>query len=437
MKKVKIGFLGLGVVGQGVWKHISRNKETLQQKLGVKLELSKAVVSDLKRKRHIRISQKKMSLDPDFVLKDPDIQIVCELVGGVTQAKKWIEQALRAGKCVVTANKALICEYGESLFALAHKNGVRLFYEASVAGGIPVIKTLREGLVANRIENIHGILNGTSNYILTRMEEENSDFPPILEAARKLGYVEADEALDLDGIDAAHKTVILAYLALGHWVSLKSIKIEGIRNISLSDIQLAKEFGYRIKLVAHICPNFSKKSVFVGVFPTLLPETYPMAKVDQVFNAVSITGDVLGTTTLVGRGAGQDATASSVISDIADSVLALKNSHQDQNGAILQDLASDFSITPMDQVQGCFYLRLKVVDQPGVLAKIASVMARYQISIARMIQKSSDDSQNANLIFTTHKSNEKAITQVSSHLARLKIVQEKPLLIRIFEPANT
>ena len=437
MKKVKIGFLGLGVVGQGVWKHISRNQETLQKKLGVKLELSKAVVSDLKRKRHIRIPPKKLSLDPKFILKDPDIQIVCELVGGITQAKKWIEQALRAGKSVVTANKALICEHGESLFALAHKHGVRLFYEASVAGGIPVIKTLREGLVANRIENIHGILNGTSNYILTRMEEERSDFSIILGRARKLGYVEADESLDLDGIDAAHKTVILTYLALGHWVSLKHIRIEGIRNISLSDIKLAKEFGYRIKLVAHICPDFEKKSVFVGVFPTLLPETYPMAKVDQVFNAVSITGDVLGTTTLVGRGAGQDATASAVISDIADAVLALKNSYQDQNGAILQDLASDFSITPMDQVQGCFYLRLKVIDQPGVLAKIASVMARYHISIAKMIQKSAEDSQSANLIFTTHLSNEKAIAQVSSHLARLKIVQEKPLLIRIFQPTDT
>lgn len=429
MSKIRIGFLGFGVVGQGVWKHITRNRKTLEERLGCQIELSKVVVRNLNKKRDVKVPEKKLSTDPAFILEDPSIDIVCELMGGVEEPYQYTLLALRAGKTVVTANKALLCEKGKSLFNEARKSGSRIFYEASVAGGIPVIKTLREGLVANRIQKIEGILNGTSNYILTRMEREKIDFAPVLKEARALGYVEADESLDLDGIDAAHKAVILAYLSFGKWISLKQMIVEGITQVSLTDIQYAKELGYKIKLMAHIFSDENLEQISVSVYPTLVPFSSVISKVDEVYNAVSITGDVLGTTTLIGRGAGQDATASAVISDVSDAIIAIANGQKDS--FFLRDLSSDMGVLPKKQLVSEYYVRLKVADRTGVLAKLTSVLAKYNISIATMIQNELPDEQTASLIFTTHSSNEKEMSEALKHLEKLQNVLDKPMLLRI------
>ena len=429
MNKVRIGFLGFGVVGQGVWKHVTRNRQTLEARLGCKIELSKVVVRNLKKKRSVKISPNKLSNDPQFILDDPKIDIVCELMGGVEQPFAYVMEALKQGKTVVTANKALLCEKGKTLFQEAKKSGGRIFYEASVAGGIPVIKTLREGLVGNQILQIEGILNGTSNYILTRMEREEIDFLPVLEAARALGYVEADESLDLDGVDAAHKAVILAYLSFGKWIPLKQMIVEGIRRVSLIDIKYARKLGYKIKLMAHILRNEETGSVSVSVYPTLVPLDSIIAKVDDVYNAVSITGDVLGTTTLIGRGAGQDATASAAISDIADAILSI--SHGNEQGSVLQDLSSEISIMSKKDLCSEYYVRLKVADKTGVLAKLTTVLANHNISISTMIQNELPQESNATLTFTTHESNEKEMNEALKHLEKLQNVLEKPVLLRI------
>jgi len=323
-RTIRIGLLGFGVVGQGVWKNIENNRLALERRLGARLEITEVVVRDLARRRDVGVPAERLSTDSGRVVDNPGIDIVCELMGGTGLALELTRRALEQGKIVVTANKALICEHGEELFGIARRTGAHYFYEASVAGGIPIIKTLREALVANRFKLIFGILNGTSNYILTRMEREGLSFEETLGDARRLGYVEADEALDLDGIDAAHKAVILAYLAHGKWVKLDEIICEGIREITRDDIAIAGELGYKIKLLAVIARDFEANQLSVRLHPALISKKEVVAGVDEVYNAVSVTGDVVGTTILIGRGAGQDATSSAVISDIADAVFMLQ-----------------------------------------------------------------------------------------------------------------
>ncbi|MFW6218172.1 MAG: homoserine dehydrogenase, partial [Verrucomicrobiota bacterium] len=323
-RTIRIGLLGFGVVGQGVWKNIANNREALERRLGARLEISEVVVRDTAREREVAVPGERISTDASRVVDNAEIDIVCELMGGTGLALELTRRALEQGKIVVTANKALICEHGEELFAIARRTGGHYFYEASVAGGIPIIKTIREALVANRFKLIFGILNGTSNYILTRMEREGLSFEATLGDARRLGYVEADESLDLDGIDAAHKAVILAYLAHGKWVKLDEIICEGIREITGDDIAIAGELGYKIKLLAVIARDFETNRLSVRLHPALISKKEIIAGVDEVYNGISVTGDVVGTTVLIGRGAGQDATSSSVISDIADAVFMLQ-----------------------------------------------------------------------------------------------------------------
>ncbi|MDP4692949.1 MAG: homoserine dehydrogenase, partial [Opitutales bacterium] len=323
-RTIRIGLLGFGVVGQGVWKNIEKNRQALELRLGAQLDITEVVVKNLGRERDVEVPAERISNVPARVVENPDVDIVCELMGGTDEALVHTRRALELGKIVVTANKALICEHGEELFDIARRTGGHYFYEASVAGGIPIIKTIREALVANRFKLIFGILNGTSNYILTRMEREGLSFDETLGDARKLGYVEADEALDLDGIDAAHKAVILAYLAHGKWVKLNEIICEGIRDITGQDIAIAGQLGYKIKLLAVIARDFEADKLSVRLHPALISKKEVIAGVDEVYNGVSVTGDVVGTTVLIGRGAGQDATSSSVISDIADAVFMLQ-----------------------------------------------------------------------------------------------------------------
>ena len=313
-------------MGGGVYKALRQNGRLLASRLGVQLSVTRVVVRDLRKSRAVSIPKGKLTTDWKSVVEDECNHIIVELVGGVTLARQMVRKALRAGKLVVTANKALLSEHGEELFELARKHHTNLYYEASVAGGIPIIKVLREGLVGNRINYLYGILNGTCNYILTRMEKEGSDFQGVLEDAQRLGYAEAEPSLDVDGFDAMHKAGLLGSLAHGFWIPPDQIHVEGIRKITPLDIQFANQLGYTIKLLATIRPT-PKKGVQISVCPTLIPLQHVLAGVRDVFNAVYIGGDVVGETLYYGRGAGQDATASAVVSDLADAALDLQQAH--------------------------------------------------------------------------------------------------------------
>ena len=437
---MKIGFIGLGVVGQGVWKHILRHGEALKTRLGVELELYRAAVRDLSRPRLPEISKASLTDDPWSIVDDPEVDIVCELMGGTEVARELTLRAFQNGKTVVTANKALICDHGTELFEAARKNGAHYLFEASVAGGIPVIKALREGLVANRFSHIFGILNGTSNYILTRMEREGIAYEDVLDEARNLGYVEADEALDLDGVDAAHKAAILAFLAHGRWISLDEMIVEGIRDVSLMDIEAARHLGCKIKLLAVIEKNFETNRIRAGVHPMLISTDQVVARVDEVFNAVSITGDVVGNTILIGRGAGQDATASAVISDVVDAAQVLRNGGTGdlllQEEAFYGRISDGATIAGLENIEGCFYVRLSVQDKPGVLAKVTEVLANAEISISTVEQTTNPETDTANLILTTHKTTEKAMSGAIDRLHAEPAVLNPPVLMRIFEPVQ-
>lgn len=431
---IKIGFLGLGTVGQGVWKHIEANRQRLESRLGAILELHRAAVRDLRKDRPVSIPSSKLTTDGMSVATDPEIGILCELMGGTDLARDLTLAALERGKIVVSANKALLCEHGEEIFAAARKGGGHFFFEASVAGGIPIIKALREGLVANSFPLIYGVLNGTCNYILSRMEREGASFEAILAEARKLGYVEADESLDLDGWDTAHKAVILAFLAHGKWVKYDEMLVEGIRKISQADIQQAASLGYSIKLLAAIERDFESDNLFISVRPSLISRRNVLANLGGPFNGVSVTGDVVGTTLYVGRGAGQDATASAVISDIADAALLLRGARiplpPEENDGI-RSSNTPCGILPLQQVCGAYYLRLTVRDVTGVLAQVATVMAGKNVSIATVTQKDHPGKESASLILTTHESNEHDIQQTVRELNDLPSVLDEPLLLRI------
>ncbi|MGJ8639298.1 MAG: homoserine dehydrogenase [Opitutaceae bacterium] len=438
-RTIRIGLLGFGVVGQGVWKNIENNRQALELRLGAQLDITEVVVKNLTREREVAVPAERYSDDPARVVENPDVDIVCELMGGTGDALEHTRRALELGKIVVTANKALICEHGEELFEIARRTGGHYFYEASVAGGIPIIKTIREALVANRFKLIFGILNGTSNYILTRMEREGLSFDETLGDARKLGYVEADEALDLDGIDAAHKAVILAYLAHGKWVKLNEIICEGIRDVSGQDIAIAGQLGYKIKLLAVIARDFEAGKLSVRLHPALISKKEVIAGVDEVYNGVSVTGDVVGTTVLIGRGAGQDATSSSVISDIADAVFMLKGAPapviSEEDEAVYNELAAGLELADAGDLAGRYYLRIHVKDQEGVLAKISNILAEHHISFATVNQTELEDGS-ALIMVTTHKSNEASVAAAKAALVEQPVVLSKPVSLRIFDPES-
>lgn len=424
---INIGICGLGTVGQGVWKHVEGARAALESRLGVKLRLHRASVRDLRKKRTVRVPADRLTTDPLAVATDPQVHIVCELIGGTAIAREVTLAALRLGKTVVSANKALLCAHGPEIFAAARKHGGHFFFEASVAGGIPIIKALREGLVANRFGLIYGMLNGTCNYILTRMEREGLSYPEILAEAKALGYAEADESLDVEGWDTAHKAAILAYLAHGTWVPTKSMLVEGITKLTQVDISYAAENGYAIKLLAVVTRDFKSDELFVRVHPTLVPRTKVLANVNEVYNGISVTGDVVGETVYIGRGAGQDPTASAVISDIVDAIILLRRG----NTPLPEPVEHRCPLAPLEHIEGRYYIRMDVKDEPGVLARIANVTAQSHVSIASVLQRPSERTGAATLILTTHASNERAIRATLARLRRLSSVLGEPLLLRI------
>ena len=431
-KVITIGLCGFGTVGQGVWKHLKRCRPDLESRLGGPIKVGAIAVRDLKKKREVKAPARLISADAMAVATDRKIDIVCELIGGTTYAKKLTLAALRAGKVVVSANKALICDHGAEIFRTARKHSGHFFFEASVAGGIPIIKALREGLVANKFPQIYGILNGTCNFILTKMEALDAPYGDILQDAKDMGYAEADEALDVQGWDTAHKAAIICWLAHGVWIGSDKMIVEGIEKITPQDFKNASALGYEIKLIAIISRDFKKNEICVRVHPTLLPAGNVVANVNGVFNGVSITGDVVGTTQYIGQGAGQDATTSAVIGDIADAVALIRNG----KGLHLSEVSPSeekqvLKLAPLENIRSCYYLRLTVRDQPGVLAKVTAVMAKHKVNIASVIQTLSESEGTASLVLTTHESDEKAMGATLSQVSRLAAVVSKPLLLRI------
>ncbi len=435
MKKgrvLNVGICGLGTVGQGVWKHFSRFRSDLEARLGARIAIKRVAVKDIRKARGVKVPASRLTADPLSIARDPAIDIVCELMGGTGLARDVTLEALKRGKIVVSANKALICAHGAEILSAARRHGGHFLFEGSVAGGIPLIKAVREGLVANRFPRICGILNGTCNYILTKMEELDTPYASVLKEAKRLGYAEAQESLDVEGWDTAHKASILAWLAHGVWVRPEQMIVEGIERITPADFKNAAALGYGIKLLAIITRDFETNEIGVRVHPTLLPEDGVLARVSGVFNAISVTGDVVGTTVYIGRGAGQDATASAVISDIADAVALLlhgKGAHY--MGEDKPPAARGARLAPPERIRGRYYVRLTVSDRPGVLARVATIMARNRMSIASVIQGPSEKDGLASLVLTTHESDERSMRVALRALGGLGSVREAPLLLRI------
>ncbi len=432
---IGVALLGLGTVGQGVWKHLSAQRADLEVRLGVRIDIRGVAVKRKGRARSVRVPARLLTTDARKLIDDPKVGIVIELIGGTGAARTLVLRALRAGKTVITANKALLCEHGPEILSAAKAGKARLFLEGSVGGGIPIVKTLREGLVANRFDLIVGIVNGTSNYILTRMGEAGLTFDAALAEAKAKGYAEADPALDVDGIDAWHKASILGFLAHGKWAPRNRALVEGIRKVSSADIDFARKFGYTLKHLAVIRRDLRAGWMSVGVYPALVPSEDILAKVSGVNNGITLRGDVVGVTTLAGPGAGADATASAVLGDLADALLELRGGSRP--GADLHALAKTGRTVPMaaeSQIVSPFYLRLTLRDAHGVLAGIYRIFARHKVSIARVVQYEHAETGTGTLTLSTYPGNERDMARVVAELARLRTVLEPPTLLRIFAP---
>ena len=431
MQQVNLGMIGGGTVGSGVFHAWQKNGGLMAARLGVKINFRKIAVKAFDEPRPYPIARELMTTDWQEVVNDPQIHVVIELVGGTGIARTMVLAALAQGKTVVTANKALLSAHGRELFAAAAKSGANLYYEASVCGGIPIIKSLREGFVANQFPAIYGIVNGTCNYILSRMKAEGADFGAVLADAQKLGYAETPPDLDIDGHDAQHKIGILASLAHGFWVDHHEIHTEGIRDVSKIDMQFAEKLGYNIKLLGIAKQISGKKSgVQVSVYPTLIPNAHVLASVNGVFNACFVRGDIVGDTLFYGRGAGKDATASAVLSDVADAALDLKNGGKVRVAPFVAH-AKAGRVMPMDEIVSRYYVRFSVVDQPGVLAKISAIFAAAKIGISSVIQPEGHEGESVPLIFMIHDAPNAAMRQALAKISKLPAVKGKPVMFRV------
>jgi len=425
MNKIGIGLVGCGTVGSGLIRNLPKANGLIAQRLGIQLEIRGIAVKDPSKTR------------PDLplpavgdwkkVVADPAVQIVVELVGGTSESFAIAEACIQARKPFVTANKALLAERGQELIALAQKSGSPIYFEASVAGGIPVLKALREGLVANQLLGLHGIINGTSNYILTRMAEAGSDFATALKEAKDLGYAEADDRLDVDGIDAGHKAAILCLLAYGFLPKFSEIPVEGIRQISSQDVSFAHQLGYVIKLLAMIKPVGSEQ-IEVRVAPTLLPARHPMASVHGAFNAVGLIGNLSGPVQFTGRGAGPDATSSALLADLAE---AAKNLCDKAPGPALPKPSSKMTLIEKDASVGRFYARIEVEDRPGVLAQVAGIFGSEKIGISSVLQPEGRGAGSVPLVFLLEPAPLSSLHRAIASICKLPNTRAPATILRV------
>ncbi len=432
MKEIGIGLLGFGTVGAGVVETLQRNGDLLAGRIGVKPVLRRIADVDLDRDRGVTVDRSLLTRDAKAVIDDPAVDIVIELVGGTTIAREFVLRALRLGKPVVTANKALLADHGEEIFTLAAANNTGVWFEASVAGGVPIIRALREGLVANRIDRICGILNGTCNYILTKMEREQVTFEHALKEAQAAGYAEADPGLDIDGFDTAHKAAILASLAYGIHVPMNKIFVEGIRGLNRVDIEYARDFGYRVKQLAVI--KAAGSEVEVRVHPTLVPHEHMLSSVMGVFNAVVVDGDIVGQTIYYGRGAGRLPTASAVVSDLAEVARNMADGGRKSRYSPVCP-ADPITLRPMGEVESRYYLRLFMIDKPGILGVVATILGQHGISLASILQKEPQRvGRHVVVVFLTHRAVEKNLVAALRLLEERQILGAKPVSLRIEDP---
>jgi homoserine dehydrogenase len=435
MKPINVGLLGLGTVGGGTLTVLRRNAEEITRRAGREIRVVRAAVRDLDKAKALA-GDLPLTTNPFDVVDDPAIDIVVELIGGLEPARELVMQAIANGKHVVTANKHLVAKYGNEIFAAAQAKGVMVAFEAAVAGGIPIIKALREGLTANRIEWLAGIINGTSNFILTEMRDKGAAFDDVLKEAQRLGYAEADPTFDIEGIDAAHKLTILSAIAFGIPMQFDRAYTEGISKLTREDVQYAEELGYRIKLLG--IARRAENGIELRVHPTLIPERRLIANVDGAMNAILVKGDAVGPTLYYGAGAGAEPTASAVIADLVD-VTRLHTAdpnHRVPHLAFQPDQLADTPILPMDEVRTAYYLRLRAFDRPGVLADITRILADSTISIDAMVQKEpAEGEEQVNIILLTHITVEKNVNAAIAKIEALDSVAGKVMRIRLEELA--
>jgi homoserine dehydrogenase len=430
MSPIKVGLLGLGVVGGGTWKVLTRNAEEIARRAGRRIEVAAVAVRDVDKARRLVGDQILITQDGLDVVRHPDIDIVVELIGGDTLAREWILEAIAQGKHVVTANKALLAKHGNEIFAAAHEKGVMVAFEAAVAGGIPIIKAIREGLTANRIQWLAGIINGTTNFILSEMRSRGLPFGDVLAEAQRLGYAEADPTFDIEGVDAAHKLTLLASLAFGIPVQFDKAHVEGISSLAQEDIAHAERLGYRIKLLG--ITRRRSDGIELRVHPTLVPMECLLANVEGAMNAVLVSGDMVGPTLYYGQGAGELPTASAVVADLVDvtRLQAADPEHRVPHLAFQPDAMDDTPVLPISEIHSSYYLRMRVQDRPGVLADIARILSEVGISIGSMFQQPSGDAQ-ADIIFLTHEAREGSIDAALLRIRTLAFVHSDVTRLRV------
>jgi homoserine dehydrogenase len=434
MKPIQVGLLGIGTVGGGTFSVLRRNQEEISRRAGRGILIKAVADKDLVKARNLVGNSAEITDDAFALVSRRDIDIVVELIGGIRIAKDLILAAIENGKHVVTANKALLATHGNEIFLAAQKKGVMVAFEAAVAGGVPIIKALREGLAANRIEWIAGIINGTSNFILSEMREKGSSFCEVLAQAQKLGYAEADPTFDIEGVDSAHKLTIMAAIAFGIPMQFDKVYTEGVSRLTKEDIRYAEELGYRIKLLG--ITRRTAKGIELRVHPTLIPAKRLIANVEGVMNAVLVKGDAVGPTLYYGAGAGAEPTASAVVADLVD-VTRMHTADPEQRVphlAFQPDRMSDLPILPMEKVETSYYLRLRVLDRPGVLADITRILADQSISIEAMVQKEpSEGEEQVDIIMLTHLTLEKNINDAIGRIESLPVISGKVIRIRLEE----
>ncbi|MEM9016546.1 MAG: homoserine dehydrogenase [Verrucomicrobiota bacterium] len=428
---LSIGLAGFGNVGAGVYKNIEKNRHLLRERTGRDLVVRRIAVRDPDKARSVELPTDLVTTDLNALVEDEEIDLVVELIGGIDRAFDFVKAALEHGKAVVTGNKALLAERGQELFAIAEANDRPIYYEAAVAGGIPIIKTVQESLIGNHIQSVVGIINGTCNYILTRMTESGLAYEEALGEAQTLGYAEADPTLDVNGWDAAHKAVILASLSYGCWVPCDKIFVEGIEAVRGEDIAFAEELGYAVKLLGVIQLHEETGAIEVRVQPSLIANDHILASVKGVFNAILVQGDVVGETLFYGSGAGQDPTSSSVIADIANAAARLDS--RDGSGFITHGLYG--KPLPIEESVSKYYLRVEAQDRPGVLARIATVLGEHEIGILSVIQPEDHDEAYAPIVLMLHYAPFGIVREALEKIGRMDCVREDPVLLRVEDPS--